>query len=155
MSIQEQIVCKRRRCGRPVKPGSTQCLKCLEQHRNCTNRRREKRLQVGLCARCGKEPHKPGIERCKNCLTGEVQKHRNRKFGISAEEYDALLKMQGGSCAICHTPPTRHSLSVDHDHHSNKIRGLLCHRCNLGIGYFKDHITLLMQAINYLSNPRG
>ena len=73
------------------------------------------------------------------------------------EAYADLLDGQGSVCAICNQPETRKSngdqikrLAIDHDHKTNEIRGLLCHDCNVGIGYFKDDVSILLKAIYYL-----
>lgn len=79
--------------------------------------------------------------------------HLKRAFGISIEDYDRRLSEQGGVCAICRKPPAGHlaHLVVDHDHNTEQIRGLLCHRCNLGIGHFRDSVSLLDAAKAYLT----
>lgn len=75
------------------------------------------------------------------------------KYGISLEEYNLILKAQDYKCAIC---PNKHTLKskldVDHSHDTGKVRGLLCRRCNLAIGQFKDSMLLLESAIKYLEN---
>ena len=80
-----------------------------------------------------------------------------RTFGISLADYNAMLKAQGGTCAICRRPETfklagkaRPRLSVDHDHQTGKIRGLLCHKCNRGLGNFEDDVKRLLAAGAYL-----
>ena len=81
-----------------------------------------------------------------------------RWYGISVEEYDALLKAQGGMCAICKRPETRRigpeggtrPLSVDHDHETNAVRGLLCSRCNSALGMLDEDPGLLAAAVAYL-----
>lgn len=67
-------------------------------------------------------------------------------------EYQKLFDKQKGLCAICNTPENnkRKRLAVDHDHSTGKVRGLLCDRCNRGLGYFKDSPELLHKGINYL-----
>lgn len=78
------------------------------------------------------------------------------KYGITAQEYAELHAKQNGLCAICKQPESRISggtvckLSVDHCHTTDKIRGLLCHSCNHGLGYFKDNATNLRIAAVYL-----
>lgn len=81
----------------------------------------------------------------------------NTKYKISSEEYDDLLNQQAGVCAICGEPETSKMsngeikpLGVDHDHDTNIIRGLLCTKCNIGLGHFNDSPELLLAAINYL-----
>jgi hypothetical protein len=83
------------------------------------------------------------------------------KYGITVTEYEELLKKQNGVCAICSSSETRtyknketvvESLCVDHDHKTNKIRGLLCQKCNSAIGLFMENSELLEKAIIYLKN---
>jgi len=76
---------------------------------------------------------------------------RLNKYGITAEQYNALVEKQHGACAICSLPcSSGRRLSVDHDHRSGKIRGLLCVNCNQSIGKFKDNPALLDRAAAYL-----
>lgn len=90
--------------------------------------------------------------------TPEIQKARSLRadFGISLEEYNAMLEAQGGICAICKQPETHKrngkikALAVDHHHGTGKIRGLLCADCNTGIGKLKDSVNVLQSAIDYL-----
>jgi len=84
------------------------------------------------------------------------KQHLKYSFGLSLKEFKKLLKKQNNLCAICGKKETLklHSktclLAVDHDHKTNKIRGLLCSRCNLMLGSVKDSIKLLKKAIKYL-----
>lgn len=79
-----------------------------------------------------------------------------RKFGITLDDYDKMLEAQEGRCAICNTKDlTGHGkkhgrFSVDHDHVTGEVRGLLCHPCNVGLGSFKDNTEFMMNAIRYL-----
>lgn len=73
-----------------------------------------------------------------------------KMYSITPEEYEALLLKQGGVCAICKTAPSKRRLSVDHSHSTGKYRGLLCGRCNSGLGYFLDNIAIIQAAIEYL-----
>ena len=74
-----------------------------------------------------------------------------KKFNLTPEEYAQMLEEQNGVCAICNTPPTTQRLAVDHDHETGKVRGLLCRKCNFGIGYLQDNVETLAQAIVYLN----
>lgn len=78
-----------------------------------------------------------------------------REYGLTPEDYTAILKAQGGKCAICRAAPKRKSLAVDHDHNTGEVRGLLCGPCNTGLGRFGDSIEGLMKAIEYLQNGPG
>jgi Recombination endonuclease VII len=55
---------------------------------------------------------------------------RAKQLGVTDDEYQRLLTFQGGVCAICGNPPKNRRLSVDHNHRTGKVRGLLCFRCN-------------------------
>jgi len=71
---------------------------------------------------------------------------------LTFAEYDALLIAQDGRCAICRAPPSpRRALAVDHCHVTHRVRGLLCDRCNLGIGLFGDSPSALRSAASYLA----
>ena len=79
------------------------------------------------------------------------------KYGITPDDYDAMLENQGGRCAICGQPETAlgyhgeiKSLAVDHCHDTGDVRGLLCQSCNMGIGLFDHNDELMQAAIKYL-----
>ena len=74
------------------------------------------------------------------------------RFGISTEHYRHLAKSQDECCGICgkHQSELRQKLSVDHDHNTKAIRGLLCGTCNTGLGMFRDDPKLLTNAITYI-----
>jgi hypothetical protein len=74
------------------------------------------------------------------------------KFKITLVEYSRMLDQQEGKCQICGTPPGGKSLAVDHCHSTGAIRGLLCSKCNTGLGMFKDKQGLLKAAIEYLAD---
>lgn len=97
-------------------------------------------------------------------LTDEVQKLRwvdgnlKKKFGISFEEYQVLVQKANSVCQICKLPETQihhatgapQRLAVDHDAESGEIRGILCSRCNRGIGFLQHDPVILAAAIDYL-----
>uniref|UniRef100_UPI00111D166A endonuclease VII domain-containing protein n=1 Tax=Nitrospira cf. moscoviensis SBR1015 TaxID=96242 RepID=UPI00111D166A len=79
------------------------------------------------------------------------ERHQKYKYGLTTEQYNAMLLEQGGGCAICRGQCKRNSrLSVDHCHRTGAVRGLLCSNCNTGIGMFKDSPALLQAAADYL-----
>lgn len=112
--------------------------------------------------------------RCRQCVAAHSRKwyqnrdrertynirrryHLRRQFGITPEEYDALLKEQGGVCAICKKKEIAKnksgkpfSLSVDHCHRTGKNRGILCNNCNRGIGHLQEDLRILLAAADYL-----
>lgn len=75
-----------------------------------------------------------------------------RTYGITMQDFEKMYKKQNGRCAICRgrLDLERRSPHVDHNHKTGAIRGLLCGRCNTGLGLFKDSIRRLAQAIVYL-----
>ena len=93
---------------------------------------------------------------------GKVREKNERKnllaHGITQDEYDLLLASQGGVCAICRGPSDKRRFSIDHDHAccpgptscGGCVRGLLCQRCNAGIGMLKDDVEIVVAAANYL-----
>ena len=84
--------------------------------------------------------------------------HLTRKYGITSDQRDEMLEKQDFKCAICAdtSPGGRGTWHVDHCHTSGKVRGLLCYRCNQGLGYFRDNTEFLDKAKEYLKghDPR-
>lgn len=74
--------------------------------------------------------------------------NRLRRYGLTPEMFEAMLREQGGLCPICLKEPKM--LCIDHDHKTDKVRGLLCRRCNYGIAWFSDDIQQLKRAAHYL-----
>lgn len=75
-------------------------------------------------------------------------------FGMTPESYAVMLEAQNHVCAICQTNvpvAKKASLHIDHCHATGKVRGLLCHHCNVGLGAFKDNVEFLMKAAGYLT----
>ena len=130
------------------------------------------------CSRCGK--FKPWgafhcradvstghMSVCKVCIKKKSQTDKKqgtirnaelmRKYGITLKRYRKMLALQGGKCLICGSADTRvknggteFSLSVDHNHETGEIRGLLCQRCNAMLGFARDDVSILRRAIQYL-----
>jgi len=73
------------------------------------------------------------------------------RYGVTLEEYRELYDKQTGQCAICGISVPFPKLSVDHNHESGKIRGLLCQNCNAGIGMLGDAPERLTRAAQYLT----
>ena len=73
-------------------------------------------------------------------------------YNMTLLDYAKMYKEQGGCCAICGTPQRKlkKRLSVDHDHATDMVRGLLCLRCNVGLGCFEDNVEILSRAMSYL-----
>lgn len=83
----------------------------------------------------------------------EALRRKYRKKGLrlrcsTLERYEQLYEEQRGCCAIC--KDYHDVLASDHDHHFMKPRGLLCIRCNLGLGFFRENVAFLERAANYI-----
>lgn len=112
---------------------------------------------------------------CSQCKNENARKYRKElppgkkknfdlkySYNMTIEEYENILKEQNYRCAICDREAEGHHaksdfLFVDHCHKNGAIRGLLCHKCNSGLGCFNDDTELLISAIIYLdknTNPQ-
>lgn len=101
---------------------------------------------------------------CKSCSLLISRKYNLKsQYNMTIEDYDKMLMLQGGVCAICRKPETYshylskqvRRLSVDHNHITGEVRGLLCHKCNLLIGGAEDSIDILYSTIEYLKETEG
>lgn len=104
-------------------------------------------------------------ERYKKIRVEENARRILKQFGLTKEQFDALLVKQENRCAIC----SKHFVTdmqdygvrnkkdqrphIDHDHATGKVRGLLCSVCNLGLGSFSDNVATLVNAACYLEKP--
>lgn len=132
----------------------------------CTKCKQEKSLiEFGeYISTCGRGPYYQS--QCIECR-GKVNYHydpdiwRNyqyqKKYGITLAQFELMLKSQNGVCAICGQPETFKGrggkitpLSIDHDHKTMRIRGLLCRRCNSFLGHIKDDPEILEKGAAYL-----
>ena len=112
-------------------------------HRDCTSKDGHK----SYCKPCN-EIYR--VEYRKRYPTRQRSSRLKYDYGITVEQYDAMLKKQNHVCAICNTFPPGKRLAVDHNHETGKIRGLLCANCNAGLGWFKENTSRLNAAILYL-----
>jgi hypothetical protein len=113
------------------------------------------------CAGCASNPKnaEPGAPHLS--LMGDSvksqRKYKLKKYGLTEEMYEKMLAEQDGKCAICRNAPDQNShpnqrfLSVDHDHTTGRVRGLLCANCNHMIGKCHDDPALLIKAVEYLT----
>ena len=130
----------------------------------------ERRLSV--CEKCGRDrlgnpcrtcgsTDRDKFRKCKRCASKRVREcARRREYGMSKGQYQSMLSCQSGLCAICIKPETitQHgkaiSLSVDHNHETGSVRGLLCGNCNRGIGCLRNADNM-RRAIEYLDKYDG
>lgn len=74
-----------------------------------------------------------------------------KRYGLSLEEIDEILAKQNHKCKICGKSLKETRRCIDHNHETGVLRGILCQRCNLGLGYIEDE-TFLKNALNYLKH---
>lgn len=143
---------KREAEGRPVTPrvthpeGHKRCPDCglvLPFDQFAKNRSARDGLS-SYCKQCHNARAKASV--LKNHGTTRTY-HLKRRYGITAAEYDVLLREQGGLCAVCRERPAVH---VDHCHQTGMVRGLTCFNCNGGLGQFRDRVDIMRRAIDYL-----
>src|SRR3990167_2619329 len=84
----------------------------------------------------------------------ELDRVRFKKYGITGEEFRIILAKQNNKCPICHRD-IKKNLSVDHNHSTKKIRGLICNNCNLSIGNANDSPKILRAMAKYLEGIDG
>lgn len=138
------------------------CAKCHTA--SCVNRQRPK---CRYCSDCRPEVEQP-VKRCRLCesaipRTTRAYRYcdscrpfaklalRAKRYGITLEELHRMHEEQGNRCAICRGAPVRFDvLCIDHDHATNRVRALVCWRCNLVIGNAGDDVALLRAAADYL-----
>lgn len=155
--------------------GKLLCKECIQiKNKNKYERDRAKRLQQaavyreanrGRCAEWARNdrkqnPDKYKLGRQKIGKHGYSRMFKNKidRYSLAIARYHELYKLQNGLCAICKMQETYadkntgkiDSLSIDHCHKSNNIRGLLCRACNSMIGCFKDNTETMQKAIAYL-----
>lgn len=127
-----------------------------------------------VCIKCSKElpedcfckdaPRADGrCPYCKSCVKarrtyGKKEReyrrtqYRLKTYGIDSKSWDDLFESQGRKCAVCKSDnPGKNDWHTDHDHDTEKIRGILCSNCNTALGLLKDDIIRLKAAIEYLS----
>ena len=95
-----------------------------------------------------KDPEKYYIKRREEGL--------KRNYNLTLEEYNNLLIKQNSNCAICgvNQSQLKKPLYVDHNHTTDKVRGLLCSRCNSAIGLMDDNLDIMNKAILYLTTSK-
>lgn len=135
----------------PRIPGMRKCLSCLR------HLPKEKVLR-SKCADCRKDTdcRKEEAQKRKTDRTYRLRKGKEKGlpsfYGITIDQYDQLLRAQGGRCKTCPSTGGYRSLCVDHCHETGRIRGLLCYRCNMALGLCHDDATQLVKLADYLQN---
>jgi Recombination endonuclease VII len=110
--------------------------------------RRDLDRREGRCQSCRRVPALSGKSCCENCLIDKRVGSYGRT-GEKREIFKWMTKRQKGLCAICKKFMQR--VHLDHDHKTGALRGLLCSKCNVGIGLFDDDISIMNSAVEYLA----
>jgi hypothetical protein len=146
-----------KRCGGPKEVrehrSGKRAGKVLWRCRSCRNAyQRERQANVPEVRRAYLNAYRASDAGKRMLLGGELRK----SYGITVDDYDRMLVAQNGVCAVCrrHETVRRNNtlrrLSVDHDHETGRVRGLLCSKCNRGMGYYEDDPARLRAAADYL-----
>ena len=120
-----------------------------------TEKNRARILEVGRLWK-QKNRKKVAIQarlRYQNHSQKELDRIRLNKYGITGEEFREILKKQGFKCPVCYRNITKNP-SVDHDHITGKIRGLICNNCNLAMGNAEDSPVRLRAMADYLERNK-
>ena len=92
---------------------------------------------------------------CKKCRhTASRNAQYKCRYGITIDEYNKMLQVQNGRCAICGELPSNKRLCIDHDHNTGAVRGLLCIGCNVAIGWFERLEEHKVLYSTYLEDSR-
>lgn len=126
----------------------------LCSHVGCTAHPRTK----GLCHKhYNAKWRAENVELVRARQRGKDQRAHNLKcaYGLTIAQWDQILAVQGGVCAICRqVSRSAKPLCVDHDHKTGQVRGLLCQHCNTALGMLEDSPDRLKNALAYLVGPR-
>jgi hypothetical protein len=137
------------------KPGEPSRSRCIKVKCICGRIRTHKEGKIinGFIKSCGCKKDGTSFDTIKY-KSNRVR--QLKKYNMTIEDYELLLKEQNGCCAICKTdkPSKSNSMNyfpIDHCHITGKIRGLLCNNCNRAIGMLQDDINIIQNALNYLN----
>jgi hypothetical protein len=122
------------------------CLACIRVKRKVLHKRNP---QIAL----KRNARKREIYATEEFKAQQRKRYYKKRYGITIEQYEKMLKAQNGVCAICgenNNHKTQRHLHIDHNHQTGKVRGLLCIRCNTIIGNSKENTEILKKAIEYI-----
>jgi hypothetical protein len=152
------------------------CLKCLrllpitEYHKDksrasglrekCKDCRcKYEKIVKKKCVACGDDFEVSGLSKGQK-YCGKVCQRVHIRYGIDEYKLEDLLIRSNYKCSICGEDEVNidkrtgkiYELSIDHNHNTGEVRGVLCTNCNAGLGHFKDNIDSLKKAISYIKN---
>lgn len=132
----------------------TQCKDCGVGETPETFYRRYGGKKFPYCRACAQRRMREWCQRNKGKRKRTVRNHTlKRLYGIDHDQYDFMLELQDGVCAVCKSPPetcVQSSLCVDHSHETGRIRGLLCDNCNRALGQLKDNPDIIARLLSYV-----
>lgn len=135
-----------------LETGSRVCRHCLQRKSMAEFNRVERgRYRQRVCKPCVQK--RVGRNRDANPSRHAAQRRKwwlKERYGLTPAEFEAMLVDQEGRCRLCMERLTKVTVRIDHDHQTGAVRGLLCHNCNLGLGYFRDDPHALDRAAAYL-----
>ena len=145
------------------------CSKCKEEKEPTEFYKRSKNGKLrSICKECTNNDAREWQSRNRDKVVKSVRKWESKnkdkvkeydrrknlkaKYGITLEFLEGLRTGQGSKCKVCnlHEDSLDRPLVVDHNHKTGEVRGLLCHKCNTGLGLLKDSPRILKQALEYL-----
>ena len=137
-----------------INPRCKECTSAINRASYATNAERRKKRLMEF------RKSNPGIvkkwNKTSNTRRANKQSINNlfRLYGVTEEQYGKMLMYQNGKCAICKSESSNQTnmkrLVLDHCHNTGKPRGLLCNKCNTGLGMFGDRIETVVRAAKYL-----
>lgn len=132
-----------------VKDGQKKCAKCalwkpLPEFYQARRTPAGVPVYMGECKVCNR---KRATETKIRLHGSALAYYRKKRYGLSQEDVDRLMTEQGGLCALCRKRPPQ---AVDHCHATNRVRGLLCMRCNSAIGVIGDTLDAAQRLVEYL-----
>jgi DNA-directed RNA polymerase subunit RPC12/RpoP len=154
-------------CGKQPRSNKTTCESCyakkslydqrrktlLRSSKICTSCAKKPALEGVLCGNCQRKQYQSSLEWPSNNPDYQMNNYLIKKYGISLEDKKDLLKKQGYKCAIC-GKSVDVSSHLDHDHLTNKVRGILCSPCNLALGLVHDSEEILLDMVFYIRKYR-
>lgn len=151
--VERKIIMQKRRTQKEIRrisPSGEQEKNCLEcrKWKPMSAFQKNKGYKDGRTYYCRKCNNDKASERMRRDRRVNITRQLKCKYGVTLEEVEKMKKSQQGKCYICERDVE--ILQVDHNHITGKVRGLLCFKCNAGIGMFQDSIVLLRKAAIYL-----
>ena len=124
----------------------------MKECRRCGEEQDINNFPISKTGKKGQLYRKPDCKPCDNKRKSIANMFKT--FGMTMDDYDEMLSNQNMGCKICNTkvPRGQGRFHIDHCHTTGKIRGLLCSKCNVGLGQFDDNIGKLNNAIRYLTD---